>query len=142
MAFRVNGASYPDRLIDDELANLRVQVRGRLSEEEYAEVEAGLPLLARENVVARILVEEAAVEADPEVSYQEVQEEFERMLTHYGGPASFHARFNKNEADHQELREHIEKSLKVAHFLEAAKDVKALKLGLRKKAHVEFGVDE
>jgi len=118
MAFSINGSRFPEEWIVAEREALERHYRERLAEEEYLEVAATMPVLARENVVARILVEQAAFEADPEVDYQEVKAEFERMIAHFGGEAAFHDRFEKTEEDHQAIKANIEKSLKVAAFLD------------------------
>lgn len=118
MAFSINGIRHPESLIENEREELEIHYRQRLAEEEYLEIAPKIPVLARENVVARILVEAAAFEADLEVGYAEVQAEFARMLEHFGGEAAFHERFEKTPDDHQGIKENIEKSLKVARFLD------------------------
>ncbi len=118
MPFVINGDRFDDQLIEDELAYLQKTYSEKLSTEEYGKIESKLLPLARENVVVRILFEQKAFEADPVVEFQEIQEEFRKMIDAFGGLAAFHERFEKSEADHQEILENVEKSLKVDRFIE------------------------
>jgi len=119
MSFVINGERFDDRLIEDELAYLKKHYGEKLSEEEYLKIAGNLLALARENVVVRILFEAKTLEADPVIEFGEIQEEFKKMIDSFGGFAAFYERFDKSEADHQDLMENIEKSLKVEHFIQS-----------------------
>lgn len=118
--FSINGETFPGTLIDRELDELIEHLKTRLDADHFDEARPHLPLLARENVVHRILVERAALEADPEVSYDEVNAEYQRMVDHFGGPDGMKERFGDRAGMPQEIMEGIEKSLKVSRYLEKA----------------------
>lgn len=118
--FLINGERFPGTLIDRELDELLTHLGKTLEPDKLDEVRGKLPHLARENVVQRILVERAALEADPPVSFEEVKGEYQRMVEHFGGADGMRERFGDRAGMQQEIMEGIERSLKVSKFLEGA----------------------
>lgn len=117
MALKVGERIISDEDLQEEEINLKEVYKERLEEKEYKQVEAGLRLLAKENLIQRVLLELISDEAVIEVPYEEIQTAYEEMIKHYGGLDKIKELFGPDRAEKNRLKAKIELSLKVDQYI-------------------------
>jgi hypothetical protein len=124
MALEVNGEKIKEEVIRAEWDFLKAHYQNTLAAEQFAKIEPTLLMLAKENVIARLLFEKASFEADLPVDFSLINEEYQKMLAHYGGEVNLREHMAEQDRifDAQEIKEGIEKSLKVDAFVKQVID--------------------
>ena len=77
------------------------------------EIEGSTLKLAKENIIARVLIEQEAEKVIEEIDFKSIKEEYERIKRSYGGNEAFLEELGKNQTNEFIVKEGIEKSLKV-----------------------------
>lgn len=118
MAFLINGEKISDEVIEEEFESIKEHYinAGEVvccdRDEEFMDY-------ARENVVNRVLLEQASIARFGEVSDAEVDAKFKQIIAEHGGENEFYDNTGFNRGDEFMLRRKVKSSLMVDRYLEA-----------------------
>ncbi len=114
----VNDECVPDEEIDREVARLRAQYERTFADKPRAEREAELREWAREDVIERVLLRQAA-RRDPErVPPDRVDRRFRDMVKEYGGRRAYFEHFRLDPSAEEGIKRTIALEMKVARLIE------------------------
>ncbi|MBL7223113.1 MAG: peptidylprolyl isomerase [Candidatus Brocadiae bacterium] len=118
MALTVNGEPISEDVIRQEAERMRPQYEEAFKDDDPEKREARLHEWARENVVERVLLQQAG-KADPEpVPVEDVDQAFAEMKQQYGGDEAFYERLGLTKDADEAIREDVELRLRVNRLLE------------------------
>ena len=116
MSFIINGERIDDELFEEEFEAIKEHYIST-GEVVCCDRDEEFRAYARENVVNRILLEQASVKKFGEVSECEVDAKFQRILAEHGGEDSFYEDTGFNPGDEFMLRRKVKSGLVVDRYL-------------------------
>lgn len=116
MGISINGAVIDDAIIAQEAEQLRTQMRATLQKartpDQRAAAEAQVQNWARENIIRRVLLQQAAAESDEPVPEEQLAAAQERLKQQYGGEEQFEKCVNVTPANFDQMQRDLEIQLK------------------------------
>jgi|ETNmetMinimDraft_26_1059896.scaffolds.fasta_scaffold90525_1 parvulin-like peptidyl-prolyl isomerase len=116
MALSINGDVIDDTILAQEADQLRAQMRDMLqkarSAEQRSAAEAQVQNWARENVIRRVLLQQAAAKSNDEVPEEELTAATERLKQQYGGDEQFEKCMNVTPANFEQMQSDLQMQLK------------------------------
>lgn len=118
MAFLINGEKVSDEVIEEEFESIKEHYINA-GEVVCCDRDEEFMNYARENVVNRVLLEQASIARFGEVSDAEVDAKFKQIIAEHGGENEFYDNTGFNRGDEFMLRRKVKSSLMVDRYLEA-----------------------
>ncbi len=118
MAYIINGETISDQVIEDEFESIKEHYLNA-GEAVCCDRDEEFMAYARENVVNRVLMEQASVAKFGEVADAAVDAKFNQIVSEHGGETAFYENTGFNRGDELMLRRKVKSSLMVDRFLEA-----------------------
>ncbi len=118
IAFKVNNRDISEKELHEEWELVKKKISQNPS---FPTLSDSLTLrYAKENIINRVILEEEAELMVGEVDFKLIQEEYEKLVTHYGGWQAMKDHFSQKgkEIFSYQLKANIEKSIKVSQLLE------------------------
>jgi parvulin-like peptidyl-prolyl isomerase len=112
MPFTINGDTVPDDLLEQEFEGIKAHYE-RMGAVSCCGREEEFRGYARENVTARILINQEAARRFPDISPEDVETALQRLIDGEGGRAAFFAHAGLTEADEPMVRQEIAGGLRV-----------------------------
>jgi len=117
MAFIINGEKVGDEVIEDEFEAIKEQYLDA-GEAVCCDRDEEFWTYARDNVVNRVLLEQASVKKFGEVKEAQVDAKFEQIVAEHGGADAFYDNTGFNRGDEFMLRRKVKSSIMVDRYLE------------------------
>lgn len=118
MPLIVNGDRVDDIEIEQEINRMRPQYQAMFTDQTPEEQEKQLREWARENVIEKVLIQQAA-ERDPiPIPTEKIGEVFNKMIQEHGGEKKFYENAGLTKINVPGLRKNIELQLRVERFVE------------------------
>lgn len=118
MAFLINGEKVADEVIEEEFESIKEHYINA-GEVVCCDRDEEFMNYARENVINRVLLEQASIGRFGEVSDAEVDAKFKQIIAEHGGENEFYDNTGFNRGDEFMLRRKVKSSLMVDRYLEA-----------------------
>ncbi len=117
MGFIINGEKIDDEVIEEEFESIKEHY---ISQGEVVCCDRDEEFLsyARENVVNRVLMEQASAEKYGEVPEAEVDNRFQQVIAEHGGEEAFYDNTGFNRGDELMLRRKVRSSIMVDRYLQ------------------------
>jgi len=116
MALSINGDIIDDAILTHEVDQIRDQMRAELQKAHTAEqrstAEAQIQAWARENVIRRVLLQQAASQSGEEVPPEELAAAMERLKQQYGGDEQFEKCVNVTPANFEQVQRDLQVQLR------------------------------
>ena len=110
---KVDGVAITDKEIGQELAMLRQQMAGRVSNEQLDSMEPMLKQQAVANLVNRTLLTQAAEAEKITVTAEQVDEKYEEIKANFPDEETFVAQLNRSNMTADEFRVELERGIKL-----------------------------
>ncbi|MDF1814944.1 MAG: peptidylprolyl isomerase [Verrucomicrobiales bacterium] len=117
MAFIINGETVSDDVIEEEFESIKEHYINA-GEAVCCDRDEEFHKYARENVINRVLLEQASIEKFGEASDAEVDAKFQTIISEHGGEDAFYDNTGFNRGDEFMLRRKVKSSIMVDRFLE------------------------
>ncbi|MDB6071664.1 MAG: cbf2 [Verrucomicrobiales bacterium] len=110
--FTINGEVIPDDLLEQEFETIKAHYE-RMGAMSCCGRDGEFREYARENVTARVLINQEAERRFPDISEEEVDAAVQRLIDHEGGRAAFFAHAGLTEEDEPMVRQEVAAGLRV-----------------------------
>ena len=117
MAFIINGERVEDEVIEEEFESIKEHYLSR-GEAVCCDRDEEFWSYARENVVNRILLEQASVKKFGEINESDVDAKFQQILAEHGGEDSFYEDTGFGKGDEFMLRRKVKSGILVDRYLD------------------------
>lgn len=112
MPLTINGEPVPDSLLEQEFEGIKAHYE-RLGAASCCGRDEEFRGYARENVTARLLINQEAARRFPDISPEEVETSLQQLMENEGGRAAFFAHAGLTETDEPMVRQEIASGLRV-----------------------------
>ena len=118
MPLIINGEKIDDILIEQEIDQMRPQYQATFTDQTPEQQEKQLREWARENVIERVLMQQAAKNDPIPISQKKIDEAFENVLKEHGSEEKFYKNIGLTKEDEPGLKKNIEIQLRVERLVE------------------------
>ncbi len=124
MALIVNGEIIDESLIAEEVLRLRPDYQKVFQDQSPEKQEAQLKDWAKENVIERILIQQAVGKDQRKIPVKMIRETFEKMKKEHGGTNAFYQKFGLTKTDDPKIKKDVDLQLRVERLIgEITEDV-------------------
>ena len=122
MALIINGEKIQESLIEDEVARMRPEYQNVFKEQTPEEQEAQLFDWAKENIIERILIQQAAKNDPREIPDEEIDKAFSKLKEEHGGEEKFYDNIGLKKGDDDKIKNDLELQLRTERLLNDVTD--------------------
>jgi parvulin-like peptidyl-prolyl isomerase len=119
MALTINGETIPPEILHEEFQNIKAHYE-RMARVSCCERDPEFRQYARDNITARVLLNQEAERRYPEIAEEEILEGVERLMTEHGGREAFFANTGLTPDTEHLVREDVKAGLRVDRLMREA----------------------